>query len=156
MTEYEPKNDKKAMGLIAAFTAFLASHKVAEPKQQEEYLTFTLKLEGGVTKHVLKVCNDLLKNEKGIPEFSYKPPTFNSEKINTDFLELDRLLNACFDIDAYNKSTAKGKRFLKANTKTKKDGTREAGKQLTGEQLLAIIVNRAHRVAKEEDQSQAG
>ena len=153
MTEYEPTNDKKAMGLIAAFTAFLASHKVAEPKQKVEYLTFTLKLEGGVTKHCLKVCNDLLMNEKGIPEFSYKPPTFNSEKINDDFSELVKHLNACFDIDAYNKSKVKGKRFLKANTKTKKDGTKEVGKELTGEQLLAIIVNRAHRVAKEEDKS---
>lgn len=152
MTEYEPENDKKAMGLIAAFTAFLASHKVAEPKQKVEYLTFTLKLEGGITKHVLKVCNDLLKNEKGLV-FAYKPPTFNSEKINTDFLGLLDILTACFDVKAYNASKAKGKRFLKANTKTKKDGTREAGKELTGEQVLDILINRAKRVAGEEDKS---
>ena len=63
------------------------------------------------------------------------------------------LLNACFDVSAYNDSDAKGKRFLKANTKTKKDGTKEAGKELTGEQLLAILTNRAKRVAGEEDKS---
>ena len=54
---------------------------------------------------------------------------------------------------AYNASKAKGKRFLKANTKTKKDGTREAGKELTGEQVLDILINRAKRVAGEEDKS---
>tara|TARA_A100001201_G_scaffold142657_1_gene141477 strand:+ start:2329 stop:2826 length:498 start_codon:yes stop_codon:yes gene_type:complete len=153
MTEYDIKNDKKALGLIAAFVAFLKTHKVAEPKQKEEYLTFTLGLEGGVTKHVLNVCKKLLSNEKGIPEFSYKPPTFDSEKINTDFSELVRHLNACFDVSAYNDSDVKGKRFLKANTKTKKDGTKEAGKELTGEQVLDILINRAKRVAGEEDKS---
>ncbi len=153
MTEYEPKNDKKALGLIAAFSAFLATHKVAGVKGKEEYLYFTLKIEEGITKHVLNVCNQLLKDEKDIPLFSYKPPTFNSEKINTDFSGLLELLNACFDVSAYNDSDAKGKRFLKANTKTKKDGTKEAGKELTGEQLLAILTNRAKRVAGEEDKS---
>jgi len=150
---YDVQKDKKAQGLIAAFVAFLATHKVAEPKQKEEYLTFTLDLEKGVTKHVLNVCKKLLVNEKDIPEFSFKPPTFNSEKINTDFSGLLDLLNACFDVSAYNDSDAKGKRFLKANTKTKKDGTKEAGKELTGEQVLAILTSRANRVAGEEDKS---
>ena len=150
---YDVQKDKKAQGLIAAFLAFLATHKVAEQKQKGDYLTFTLDLEKGVTKHVLSVCNQLLSNEKGIPEFSYKPPAFNSEKINDDFSGLLDLLNACFDVSAYNDSDVKGKRFLKANTKTKKDGTKEAGRELTGEQVLAILTSRAKRVAGEEDKS---
>ncbi len=115
--------------------------------QYSEYILSALKF--GDTTRLVKTAKEGFA-EYGIG-FEWNPARYSNQKLNDEVSEMENLLRSCFDVSAYDDSTSKGKRFLSTNTKTKKDGTKDKPRPLTGDRIVDSLIAKVRRAAKAED-----
>jgi len=131
---------------VEAFGAAVAAYQKANPEVDSQKIDHINNLINfGDFDHLLSIA------EKHLPDFSWSAPRYSSDSLNREVLDMEALISECFDVAAYDDSKVKGKRLLTTNTKTKKDGTKDAPVALTGTQIKEILLARLHRAAKAED-----